>query len=147
MVKIPGSLLKAAASAITAANKKFPGLWRAGFAPSGEAPEPLNREGVAVALAFIKFGPCGNAKVPWGAAAGRLAYFARRWSQALEFDYHSGVQVGDFLCAAFHCGIKCERPLRNESGIALRLLDCDRDLVDAAFVKLLAACSAKGGAT
>ena len=122
MATIPWPLLRAANAAITAAKRKYPQLSRAGFDACGEAPEPLNPEAVAVALAFITYGGVGKSRDPWGSAAGRLAFFARRWAAEMEFPFAAHIKVGDFLCAAFHCGIKCERPLRNDSGLALRLL-------------------------
>jgi hypothetical protein len=140
MVSIPVSLIKAADAAIAAAKRKYPTLTRAGFDAVGdEAPEPLNAEAVALAIAYITHGPIGRAKDPYGSAAGRLAFFARRWTCALGFPAAMHIRVGDFIAAVAACGVKIERPWRNDSGLALRLLDADRNLVDVAFVKLLAA--------
>ena len=139
MVSIPVPLRKAAGAAIAAAKRKYPTLTRAGFDTVGEEPtEPLNAEAVALAIAYITYGPIGKAKDPWGSSAGRLAFFARRWTASLGFPFAMHIKVGDYLAAAFHSGAKCERPLRNDSGLGLRLLDCDRNLVDIEFVKVLA---------
>jgi len=147
MASIPVPLVRAAGAAISAAKRKYPSLSRAGFdALEEEAPEPLNPDAVAVAIAFISHGGVGKSRDPWGSSAGRLAFFARRWAAVMGFPFAAHIKVGDFLCAAFHCGVKCERPLRNDSGLALRLLDADRNLVTVEFVKLLAEQAAKGGA-
>src|ERR1700726_577785 len=111
MASIPEPLLAAATAAITAAKRKYPTLSRAGFdSLLGEPAEPPNLRAVALALAFIQFGGVGKAKVPWGSAGGRLAYFARRWAQALGFEFPEGIKVGDVIVAALASGVKIERP-------------------------------------